>query len=208
VPRDVSKYFVEGEPVFSVTEALDQAGYVDLTRIPWLVLEDARVRGTAVHTWLELVVGSPEMIRGLDPPEFIAGYIAAWERWRIESRFEIENVENVVVDPVYRYAGTYDVLGRMSGNRGLVDYKARYGLTPEIGPQTAGYLGAARASGLVDATEPVERYALLLRRDGTYRFEQQKSRNDLHAFRYAVGVTHWKIANGITTLDHIRRPRP
>jgi len=204
----VSKYTVDGVPVPSVTEALDRAWFIDLTKIPWPVLEDARVRGTAVHTWLELVVGSPEMIRGLDPPEFIAGYVAAWERWRTESRFEIESVEEAVVDPVYRYAGTFDVLGRMSDVRGLVDYKARYGLTPEIGPQTAGYLAAARAAGRVDATEPCDRYALLLRRDGSYRFQQQTNRLDLHAFRAALAVTHWQLEHGITTLNEIRRSTP
>ncbi len=204
MPRDVSKYVVDGEPVPSVTEALDLAGFIDLTRIPYQVLEDAKVRGIAVHTWLELVMKQPDSIRGVDPPDFLAGYIAAWEKWRVESRFEIETVECCVVDRTYRYAGTYDCLGLMNGRRGMVDYKARYGLTPEIGPQTAGYLGGLRDQGTVDAAEPVDRYALLLRRDGTYRFEQQKNRRDLHAFRAAVAVTHWQIEHGLTSLEKIR----
>lgn len=205
--RDVRKYVVDSVPVPSVTECLDRAQFIDLSKIPFQVLEDARLRGRAVHTWLELVVGSPDAIRGLDPPEFLAGYIAAWERWRRESRFVIESVEDAVVNRLYRYGGTFDVLGRMVERRGMVDYKARYGLTPEIGPQTAGYLDALRDSGRVGADEPVDRYALLLRSDGTYRFEQQKNRRDLHAFRAAVAVTHWQLENGITTLEDIRRPR-
>jgi hypothetical protein len=209
MPRDVSKYHVDGVPVPSVTECLDQAGFVDLTKIPFQVLEDARLRGTAVHTWLELIVKTPDAVRGLDPPEFLAGYIAAWERWRVESRFEIESAEGSVVDHVYRYAGTFDVLGRMKQRAGLVDYKARYGLTAEVGPQTAGYLGAARDAArrgdiALDAGEPVDRYALLLRRDGTYRFEQQTSRADVHAFRAAVAVTHWQLEHRLTSLAAIR----
>lgn len=206
--RDVSKYHVDGVPVPSVTECLDCAKFIDLAKIPWPVLEDARLRGTAVHTWLELAVKSPEAIRGVDPPEFIAGYIAAWEKWRRESRFVIDSAEDAVVDTTYRYAGTFDILGRTGERRGMVDYKARYGLTPEIGPQIAGYLGALRACGRVDADEPVDRYALLLRSDGSYLFEQQTSRRDLHAFRAAVAVTHWQLEHQITTLEHIRRPIP
>ena len=204
MPRDVSKYVVDGQPVPSVTECLDVAGYVDLSKIPFQILEDARIRGTAVHKWLELVVAWPDVVRGVDPPEFLAGYIAAWERWRIESSFEIKSVEGSVVDPVYRYAGTFDLDGHTGGRRAIVDYKARYGLTAEIGPQTAGYLGAFRASGRVDATEPVDRYALLLRPDGTYRYKLQENRNDLTAFRGAVAVTHWQLEHRITTLETIR----
>ena len=204
MPRDVSKYHVDGVPVPSVTECLDQAGFVDLTRIPWAVLEDARQRGTAVHTWLELVVASPDAIRGLDPPDFIAGYVAAWERWMAESQFKIESVEGAVVDRTYRYAGTFDVLGSTRSRRCMVDYKARYGLTPDVGPQTAGYLAALRDEGRAEVGEPVDRYALLLRRDGSYRFEPQTNRRDLHDFRAAVAVTHWKLANELTTLDTIR----
>lgn len=206
--RDVSKYVLsDGTKLPSVTECLDQAGFIDLARIPFQVLEDARLRGTAVHTWLELLVGSPDAVRGLTVPPFIAGYIAAWEKWQVESRFDIGNVEDAVVDETYRYAGTFDVLGSMWGRRGMVDYKARYGLTPEIGPQTAGYLGALRASGRVDAVEPIDRYALLLRSDGSYRFEKQTNHRDLHDFRAAVAVTHWKLSRGITSLEQIRRSK-
>jgi hypothetical protein len=209
MPRDVSKYHVQGVPVPSVTECLDQAGFIDLTRIPFQVLEDARIRGTAVHTWLEMLVDTPDAIRGLDPPDVIAGYIAAWERWRTESGFEIECVEGIVVDPLYRYAGCFDCVGSMKRVRGMVDYKARYGLTPEVGPQTAGYLGGLRAEARlgderIQADEPVDRFALLLRPNATYRFELQDGIDDLDAFRSAVRSTHWKLHHNITTLERIR----
>lgn len=211
MPRDVSKYRLAGVDLPSVTECLDRAGFQDLSRIPWAVLEEARVRGVAVHTWLELLVQHPEQIRGLSPPEFIRGYIDAWERWRIEARVEILCAENVVLDAVYRYAGTLDLGATVGGRKAIVDYKARYGITPEVGPQVAGYLGAARDSakrGAIDwiqVDEPVDRYCLLLRPDGTYRFEHYTDRHDLTAFRHAVGVMHWQLAHGLVTLAEIRR---
>jgi len=202
--RDVSKYVLNGAPLPSVTEVLDLAGLVDLTSIPFDVLEFARQRGSAVHDWIELLTLTPDAIRGTEPPEFIAPYIAAWEKWRVESGFEIERAEECVVHSIYRYAGTYDVLGRINGCRALADYKARYGLTPEIAPQTAAYVDALRDMGQLDTGEPVKRFALLLRNDGSYRFKEYASRNDINTFRACVAVAHWKLSNRIESLERRR----
>lgn len=203
--RDVSKYVLDGAPLPSVTEVLDLAALTDLSRIPFDVLEFARERGSAVHDWVELLTNHPDSVRGMEPPEFIAPYIAAWEKWRVESRFEIERAEEAVIHSVYRYAGTYDVLGRIGGVRALPDYKARYGMSPETGPQTAAYVDALRDMGVIDKGEPVKRFTLLLRSDATYRFKEHTDRNDINVFRACVQVAHWKLSNRIESLEAKRR---
>lgn len=205
MPRDVTKYVVHGEAVPSVTEVLDMNGLVDFSMIQPEVLEEARLRGSAVHTWIELVTEHPDSIRGVDPPDQIRPYVLAWEKWIAECGFEIKQAETAVVDPIYRYAGTFDALGwlPLRKKRALVDYKARYGLTPEIGPQLAGYLRAI-PHHLVEPGEPIERYALLLRKDGSYRFEPFTSRHDDHDFLAAVRIAHWKLRNGLSSLTKIR----
>lgn len=195
MPRDTSKY--EGLP--SVTECIDLANYIDLSMIHFDVLEEARVRGSSAHDWIKLITNEPDTVRGVPVPELIAPYISAWEKWRVESGFEILNAEQVVVSKEHGFAGTYDIFGTINGRWALPDYKCRYGLTPEIGPQTAGYVLA------LDFEEPVLRFALMLRRDGSYRFEPMTNRLDRHAFISAVNVAHWQLNNGITSLDKIRR---
>jgi hypothetical protein len=201
MPRDVSKYLVDGEAVPSVTEVLDLAGMIDFTRVPFDILEEARQRGTAVHTWIELQVKHPETLRGIEIPEPIAPYIAAWEKFMADSDFSIDLAEEAVICKVHRYAGTFDAVGTLNARCSLVDWKARYGLTPDVGPQTAGYTFALHEGGILVQ----ERFGLLLRRDGSYRLHRYADRHDLNDFLAAVRMAHFKLRNRLATLEDIRR---
>ena len=206
MPRDVSKYrHPDGTVLPSVTEVLDDARLIDFSMVDPILLEEARVRGSAVHTWIELVTVHPDSIRGVDPPSVIRPFVSAWEKWRAECGFEIKQAETAVVDPQYLYGGTFDCLGYLPlrKKRALVDYKARYGLTPEIGLQLAAYR-AAIPPFLADPAEPIERYALLLRKDGSYRFELHANRTDISKFRYALGNFHTRHEYGLVSITRIR----
>jgi hypothetical protein len=193
--RDTSKY--HGYP--SVTEVLDLAGMVDLSMIPTRYLEAARVRGTKVHHRIDRLSNDPASAAWETPDPVVVPYIEAWERWKVESGFVMEKAEQVVVSDRWKFAGTFDVLGIIDDRWALVDHKARYALTPEVGPQLAGYEIA------LDLGEPVDRYALLLKPNGKYDQVRCKDRTDRNTFLAANIVAHWKLSNKLASLDEIRK---
>lgn len=194
MPRPLSLY---GGRI-SVTEILRDAGYQDFSMIPAHVLEKARVRGVAVHKWNEIETKAPETLEGVPLPDEIAPYVLAWRKWKLESSFEVESAESQVIDEFHDFGGTIDLLGKINGQPAIVDYKARYAITPEIGPQLAGYEVA------LGDPEPHLRFALLLRANGTYLFEPFTDRGDRDAFLSANYVAHWKLTHGIVSLKEIR----
>lgn len=190
--RDVRAYRVAGIRVVSVTECLQIAGLTDFSGIDPEVLEKARQRGSEVHAWLEMSNGG--LLDGVEPDEEIAGYIAAYERFIRESGWKLWNAEKVVVNVLYRYAGTYDQVGTMNGERWLIDIKATAAVAPESALQTAAYQAAME--------EPCKRRGVLqLRPDGSYRLVSQSSRNDWHDFQAALRVACWKLAHGRASLE-------
>lgn len=185
--RDVSQYMVNGVRWISVTEILELAGLVDYGHVAPGVLEVARVRGAAVHEWLELLdLGHIET--GAYPGDEIVGYVEAYRAFLDESKFEAMVVEGVVRNPAYCYAGTIDRGGLLNGKLALIDLKAVAQVVPATALQTAGY-------GLC-TDEPHERYSLQLRPDGSYRLHHYADRNDEHDFLAACRVAHWKRRNG------------
>lgn len=193
--RDTSQY--HGYP--SVTEILDLAGLVDLSMIPPRYLEAARVRAVAVHQWIEEATLDPARASWMSRPIPIQGYLTAWELWKVESGFIMENAEQVVISDRWKFAGMYDALGILDGRWALVDYKAVCTLMPSVGPQLAGYELA------LDLGEPVDRYALLLKPNGKYDQVRCKDRTDRNTFLAANIVAHWKLTNKLASLDEIRK---
>ena len=193
--RDTSKY--QGYP--SVTEILALAGFSDLSMIPPHILEAARVRGVAVHSWIESATSDSLSVRWMSRPPLIEGYVSAWERWKVESGFVMEKAEQVVISDRWKFAGTYDALGILDGRWALVDYKAVCALYPSVGPQLAGYELA------LDLSEPVDRYALLLKPNGKYDQVRCKDRSDKNTFLAANIVAHWKLTHKLASLDEIRK---
>lgn len=194
MPRPLSLY---GGRI-SVTEILQEVGLSDLSMIPRKVLEKARRRGVGVHEWIKLETLSPELLEGVPLPDEIGPYILAWRQWKIESGFKIRSAEQSAVSDLYRFGGTWDLFGEINSREAVVDYKARYAITPEIGPQLSGY------EILLDHPGPILRFALLLKPNGTYRFEAFEDPEDRQTFIAANYVAQWRITNGITSLKKIR----
>lgn len=192
--RDTSKYRVNGVRVPSVTEVLDIAGLSDLSMVPEHHLEYARLRGSAVHEWLEGVDRGD--LDGIEPDPTIAPYVAAYHQFKTDTGFESELIEEVVVDTAYCFAGTVDRTGtipKLHDDPIVLDFKARAAMTPEIGPQLAGY-------GLA-LDKPRRRYGLQLRPDGLYRLHEYKDRTDTHDFLAALRVTHFKLRHGLARVE-------
>jgi len=147
--------------------------------------------GTLVHLAIELDGAGTLDRDSLEGP--VLDYFRAWERFRRESEVELVAQELKVASPTYGYAGALDILGRLRSRPGriaLIDAKCVTTVMPTTGPQTAGYEKAAREwhPELIPEGHPVDRYALQLRPDGTYRLVPFTSPADLRTFLAALSV--------------------
>lgn len=131
-----------------------------LAALPDQTKRAAGVRGTDIHRFAELVVhGEP-----VTPPENIAEAVAGYAAWLDLSGFQPELTERTVANRTFRYAGRFDVLGIMAGERWLLDVKTSRSVYGDTALQVAAY---ARAEFYVDGVDdevplpPVDRIGVL-----------------------------------------------
>jgi hypothetical protein len=191
-------YYADGQVVPGVTNTLKEAKIVDYSTIPQDVLQAAAWRGTLVHRALHWwALGTLDM-DSLDPA--IAGYVAAGIRFHEESRFEIANVEQMVYESTYGYAGTFDLDGLIGNDLWLVDYKTGL-ILPGHALQLAAYLKCRRSPRRY-------RYAVVkLNADGTYRVHEAGQsgvlrhanfQRDLEIFLAALACAKWRLEHHVT----------
>lgn len=188
------RYYVEDVEWPGVTRALEECKLVDFSMVPWAVLMAAQQRGTWVHDALHMLdddeLGSV--------PDNLAGYIEAYKRFKVETRFTPTLVERFVCDATYRWAGRLDRVGFFENKHGghddaVVDFKSGLVL-PAHRIQLVAY-----ASGLPEPRK-YRRVTLGLEADGSYRvheYDPQSYGNDLNTFRAAVALWHWKKQHGV-----------
>ena len=161
------RYSLAGAPLAGVTSVIQDAGLVDYSHIPaWY-----RDRGSVVHKAAEL-----DDLGVLDEdtvaPE-IAGFLAAWRRFRTEMEMVWEGIEVPVVNLRHGYAGTLDRIGvfgagRFKGRRALLDAKS--GLPSwVVGLQLAAYDMAFGECLTEGSPKPTLRAAVQVSEDGMYR---------------------------------------
>lgn len=194
MPRDPSKYVVDGERLVSVTEVLDAAGYTDFGAVPPRVLERAAERGSDFHDFrdaLDAGLIDPSTV----PPQSIAPRIEAYLAFKADTGFHPERSEEVVIHHSLRYAGTFDLVGLLpSGTRFVIDTKAVAQIAPATRVQLCGYALAIEA----ETGEKPDRAALWLRADGTYRFlpYTKSRRDDEQDWLAALRCARFRFANG------------
>lgn len=175
-------YELDGVIVPSVTQTLKASGLIDFSHIPPGILAAALERGRVVHRalhfWNE---------RDLDVGEFIgtypkyAGYLNAWIAFTEQRRFVPALCERRIASRKHQVAGTLDVLGEMDGVGCLVDYKTALSLAsvaPDL--QLAAYHALAldwasedaALAAFLAAHPRLRRFAIQLKRDGTFRVEE------------------------------------
>lgn len=150
----------------SVSGLLKKYGLtMDFSRVPHRVLELARQRGKAFAEGRRLILKGYT----LDPStvdQRIECYLTAFKRFWKESGAKLIETEVPRVSPL-GFGFTADIYCWIGGRRVVVDDKATFKLPKSIGPQTAGYKVGWNS---LYPNEPIEeRYALHLRKDGTYR---------------------------------------
>ena len=144
--------------------------------------EEGRVLGTSRHKWFhELVKG--KIIKN-EPDERIAGEVAAFRRFMYEVKPVYVSGEVPYHDPVLDVCGKPDLVAKISGRLGVIDFKP-----PTKNKRTIVQL-AAYALMLRRNTIPVmDRFELRLG-DGNYRLEKHEDPGDIK--RWECMVPAWK----------------
>lgn len=190
--RESHTYRLRGQPVPGVTSLLDDT-IVDLSRIPRDVLERARARGTAVHVACELYDRGDLDFATMD--QSLWPYLQAWDRFKTETKFEIELIEKPVYSERYRYAGTLDRYGhgrfrsKSKLSTALIDIKSGEVQTA-TGVQLAAYHGAGVEMGAVDKS--AIRIGVHLQDTGKYKLEVYDSPQDWPVFLACLQIHHYK----------------
>lgn len=188
------RYLLDGVEVPSVTQVLQPLS--DYSKVPPAVLDHARQIGVAVHRACTLWDAEDLVVETLDPR--LGGYLAAWQRFRAETGFVVELAEQPVYSLLYRCAGTFDRVGVFTGMvgkpRALLEIKTTADFMPSFGPQLAGYHQLLRDSGLMDRrlAATLQRYAVQLREDGSYRLQTYIGPEDFRVFTSCLLLFHWR----------------
>jgi len=193
-------YYWHGKPVPNVTRVIGHL--TDYSRIPPAVLANAQREGLAVHKMVELDARGTLDVEHLLADEataWLRGPYQAWCRFKEESGIDIWCAEQPLYHPRKGYAGTPDVIGlvpKLKKVRGPanIDVKRSLYAGPAIGLQTAGYTQAwNETDGKRDLrVPPSNRFALELRKDGTYRFTQFSEADDFDAFNACLQQHRWR----------------
>ena len=183
-------YWLGARKLPGVTRVLDAAGASKYEGVPRSVLADRADFGTRVHlaTWYD---DEGDLDESTVTPD-VLGCVVAWRKFRAEAKFEPSAAELAVYSEQYRYGGTLDRVGVFHGTiSGLVDIKAVRTLQPATALQTAGYARAASEMGAFDA---IERYAVQLFEDGTYKAQPYDDPADFSDFLCALRL--WRRFRG------------
>lgn len=183
------EYRYDGNVVPSVTQVLSRLSAVQYRGADPDAMERAATLGKAVHRMIELDLRGVLDTTSLS--EELAIYFVAWRDFMATSGFLPIRSEQRVYSQRYGYAGTLDLFGRLD-RLALIDAKRTIAVPRTAGPQTAAYEAALRES-LPELTgaAPIDRYALHLRADGTWRLVPFRDRVDLRVFLAQITTHQW-----------------
>lgn len=187
-------YTLDGVVVPSVTGILKASGLIDFSGIPESILEAARIRGTVVHQAVHYVNEAD-----LDQAQFVSdypelvGYLEAWITFRRQRQFTPILNECRIASRRHQVAGTLDTLGELDGVAVLLDYATGNPADVSKDYQTAAYLGLAlewadeldgdpRLTDFFLRHDLVRRYAVALKKDGTFSLHLYSDPADFRKF--------------------------
>lgn len=204
------KYTYADLPVPSVTEILSPITQAQYSAINPEILRQAADRGTDAHAACEA------MDYDLEPeanfPETY-GYMNAYDLFLREHYVEWEGIEEmgICTTNYTEYAGTVDRWGIVDGERAIVDIKTTASPSIEqkcfVCIQTLAYAGIIEEKH--DLPEIKRRYALYLKKDGTYRLfdcvEFEKA-EDLypHSMLYRLLFLHVNTTNLLRQVETVK----
>lgn len=171
-------------------------------KAPYHISGLAKNRGTNVHDLTENFVDTDEYIESLS--EDMRGYGIAYRNWMREFNPIIVAQEETVFSEENTYAGTLDMLikfGEKSESI-IVDKKTGQDLYPEVQLQLSAYKQTFEEKG-----EHVGMAALLLKPDGTYKFERY---NDflIKEFLACKTLYEWKNKKLMSEVSQFTNYKP
>jgi len=187
--EELHEYRVNGRIVPSVTQIL--APLIDYSHVPPAVLEQARQLGSAVHRMTELEDQDDLDIFSVD--EGMLPYLKAWRRFKAECNFLPASVEERAYHPALGYCGTWDRTGFVCGRMAVIDIKKMDVLPKVVGIQLAAY---QQLHNLNSHSPVVDRYALGLRKDGSYRLQAFTDESEFSVFVSLLTIHNWKRKHG------------
>lgn len=179
--EEANTYLVNGEEYPRVTFILKEAGIAP--EIPFYT-ETGRLRGKYVHEACQLLDEGDLNYDDLDP--ILEPYVKAYELFLNENKTDWEGIEERVFNKSLGYVGTLDRRGTLNGSKTILDIKTGI-VQPWAGLQIAAYE--------MCFDTPYQRYALQLKKNGTYKLHKFIDTNDYEVFKSAISIVNWKKNN-------------
>jgi hypothetical protein len=156
-----------GKQVYLAVNANPGMSEKEALNAPYQISEDAKSRGTTIHSIVEAYKHSHEYIDGV--PEQFRGYAQAFYKWTEDNHVEVVEHERTVVSREFGYAGTLDLLAKINGSELpiVVDIKTGKSIYPEAFLQLSAYRQALKEEGVEVGGVAV----LLLQEDGSYQYQ-------------------------------------
>lgn len=175
----------------SVTQIIDNL--TDYVGIPAHVLDHKSQIGIAVHKACELA--DKFILEWSSVSECIFPYLIAWQKFLVDTGFEVILNEHFVYHKRYRYAGMLDRVGILNDSLAVVDIKATAVIGPHVGIQLAGYQEAEN-SQRKKADKIKNRFAVQLKPDESYRLIPFEDKADYSVFLSQLTIFNWRIRYG------------
>lgn len=156
------------------------------------IRDAAADQGTMIHDAITAMGIDDEIPDISDFPVAQRPYVQAFSRWWLEQEPEFIRQEIIAGDPVYGYAGRYDLEARGHLGRGLLDFKTSKGVYPAHFEQLDLYQNAIEREPDV---EPFDWTGIVhLRPDGKYAVYTNPN-PDHHSALTAVHLYHARKRN-------------
>lgn len=185
-------YALDGKPIPSVTQVIRDAGLMGDTS--WYT-EGGRTRGSYVAQMIALYEEGTLDVAALDPE--LQAYLAQYIRFKGEAPFVVGLCERQVYDPIYRYAGTLDLMGSYARGQSvqtIIDVKLGQACDWHS-VQLMAYRRCVRMSPAMSGAT-LECANLYLSPE-SYKLVPRKDTNDEKIFLAALAVVNWKRSHGL-----------
>jgi hypothetical protein len=194
----IHRYTLDGQQLPSVTQVLRLNGLSDdFSHVNKPTLDRARDLGIAIHAathyWDEGTLDQATVA-----PE-VAPYLAAWIQFCAERRIQIDEMEQRLAHPLYRYAGTLDRIATGETARGrkriVLDIKKGDPKAAGANYQTSAYQELYRQNH--NEIIP-ERWSVQLHPDRAipYTVTEYRETRDWRVFRSALDITFARLDRG------------
>lgn len=186
-------YKIDGKVVPSVTQCLQLLDpYASVDRA---VLEAAAAFGQSGHTAMALLVRGRLSWKSLD--RALVPYIEAGAEWLKHAQADmlITSNERIVAHELLGYAGTLDLTAVDDRSNYIIEFKFTSALSLTVGPQTAAYEHAIRASS-ENGIRHWRRLCVTISA-GKYSVDEMTNPGDWPMFVSCLNITKWKWKHGI-----------